>query len=96
MIQENLLGRYEYSGTTANGNRSDKYWHIIFDKTTRQYIAQWGRRSASAPQDTKVYSLPEARKKINEKINKGYNKVSGYQTTAGENSIHFILEDEAA
>jgi predicted DNA-binding WGR domain protein len=91
MISENNLGRYEYVG-----GGSDKYWHVIFDKTKREYVAQWGKRTASQPQGTKVYSESEVRKKINEKVKKGYRQVQGYNTSTGSNSIHFILEDEAA
>jgi hypothetical protein len=85
------LGRYEMVG-----GKHDKYWHIIFDKTKRQYTAQWGSRKATKPMGTKIYSEKEARKKIEEKMDKGYHKVKGYQETVGANAAHFIMSDEAA
>ncbi len=91
MIDETILGRYEcVSGT------SDKYWHVIFDRNNRQYIAQWGPRTSSKPQGTKVYTEKEVRTKLREKVNKGYSRKKGYQTSVGENSIHFITCEDAA
>lgn len=87
MISNNDLGRYEYEGGT-----SSKFWHVIFDMTTRRYLAQWGRIGRD-PQGQKEYSEAEVTKKIREKKKKGYQKVNGYQETAGENSLHFIMTD---
>ena len=92
MIDESLLGRYH---CTSNG--SNKYWHIIYDKTRKEYKAQWG--AIGARPQTKVYTQAEALKKIKEKRSprKGYYKVDGYQTVVGANSTHFILaEDDVA
>lgn len=92
MIDSTHLGRYELVD-----DKSNKYWHIILNKTTQEYVAQWGKITATSPQGTKVYTLKEAITKIREKIGKGYAKKMGYQETAGENSLHFIFEgDEAA
>ena len=88
MISESNLGRYEY-----RDNNSDKYWHIIYDRTKQVYLAQWGKRSNPSPQGQKEYSEAEVRKKVVEKQKKGYYKVNGYQTSAGANSLHFIMED---
>lgn len=40
MIQRDLLGRYEYIDPSIN---SKKYWHLVYNKDTRQYTAKWGR-----------------------------------------------------
>lgn len=81
------LGRYEFVG----GN-SAKYWHIVFDKTKRVYLAKWGKIGKS-PQGSKEYSREQAFKKIREKVNKGYGLVPGFEESVGENSVHFILEE---
>ena len=83
------LGRYEYVGGS-----SSKYWHIVFDKTKREYLAKWGR-IGKAPQGYKVYARHEVEKKIREKTKKGYYRVSGFEESVGENSVHFILEESA-
>jgi predicted DNA-binding WGR domain protein len=95
MIQ---CGRYEYRGTTNNGNPSRKFWHVIHDKTRGVYVAKWGAIGRGV-QGTKEYSRSEVTKKIREKTNKGYSYVEGYDESIGENSIHFIknfLADEVA
>lgn len=81
------MGRYEFVGGGSN-----KFWHIVYNKTTQEYVAKWGAITAKNFQ-SKVYTRKEAMKKINEKLNKGYRKVSGYEEEIGNNSTHFIMSD---
>jgi predicted DNA-binding WGR domain protein len=87
MIDASNLGRYEYIGGS-----SAKYWHVIFNKTDRTYLAQWGRIGRD-PQGEKEYTEDEVRKKVREKLKKGYSKAQGYQEESGANSLNFIMQD---
>lgn len=87
MISEDLLGRYEYH---CNEENSHKYWWLIYDKSTRTYIAAYGRVRAKA-QTTEYVGDAVAMKKVKEKIKKGYVKLEGYRTTEGSNAENFIL-----
>lgn len=84
-----LFGRYEFRG----GN-SKKFWHIVIDHTTQTCTAYWGR-IGNNPQ-SKTYTKTEAFIKIQEKINKGYIKVKGYEEEVGSTAINYILTDEVA
>lgn len=89
MSNYSMFGRYEY-----RGGSSKKFWHIVYDLSTETYTASWGR-IGNSPQ-SKVYTRAQALKKIQEKLNKGYVKVKGYDETVGNHSVHYILNDEAA
>ena len=90
MIDENLLGRYEFVGTTDKGNRSAKFWHIVYDKTEQNYIATYGSLNTSGRPHDYGHDPEKVRKVIRGKLNKGYRKVAGYNETTGANSLHFI------
>ena len=84
MITQEMLGKYKYVGGT-----SDKFWHIIHDRSRNVCVAKWGR-NGRPPQGTKEYSMEQARKKVREKIKKGYVKVDGSLEHIGSNAIAFI------
>ena len=42
MISQDLLGRYEFRGTTDKGNPSAKFWHVIFNRDSGLYCVAWG------------------------------------------------------
>jgi predicted DNA-binding WGR domain protein len=88
-MNNSMFGRYEYRGGGSN-----KFWHIVCDLSTQTCTASWGR-IGNSPQNKK-YSLAEGKKKIMEKIKKGYVKVKGYEETIGCTSLHYILTDEVA
>lgn len=67
------LGRYEYIG-----GGSEKFWHIVYDKTNDVYLAKWGR-IGNNPGGQATYDEKQASKKIAEKKRKGYVKVDGYE-----------------
>jgi predicted DNA-binding WGR domain protein len=97
MISESDLGRYEYH---SNEENSHKFWWLIYDKTTRTYIAAWGRVGAK-PQTKEYVGDSVAFKKVQEKLKKGYRRInnSKYATTQGSNAENFILsicEEEVA
>ena len=96
MIDSNLLGRYEYH----DGDNSKKYWWLVFDKDSRQYIAYWGRiKHRETPRATVYVGDDVATKKVKEKLKKGYMHRQGFDTEIGSNAGHFImsiLEKEAA
>lgn len=61
--------RFEFTSDS-----SSKFWQLT--KTPRQtYLAEWGR-IGNPPQAQKEYDEHEARKKIAEKIGKGYQQVT--------------------
>ena len=74
MLPKDMLGRYEYSDGSSN-----KFWQILPDGHG-MYAATWGR-IGTAGQGPKLYDEGEAYTKINEKISKGYSKVSGIEQT---------------
>jgi len=89
MISESLLGRYEYVNPSEN---SQKYWWLMYDIDTRQYVAFWGRiKGHETPRETVYVGDDTAMKKIKEKIKKGYSRREGYKTVEGCNARHFIL-----
>lgn len=90
MLSEQILGRYEFIGTTNNGNPSSKFWHIVFNKSTLEYIATYGRIGTAGTPHNYSGDYAKVQKLIKQKINKGYNKVQGYNETIGSNSVHFI------
>ena len=60
-----MYGRYEYKD-----DRSDKFWSIK-QLPNGNALAEWGKNGYS-PQGSKEYQQHEVRKKLNEKIAKGY------------------------
>jgi len=88
MIPRELLGRYHCIDPSKNHR---KFWHIVFDRSTQTYIATWGRIGNSSPAP-KEYTEAQVRKKVREKIKKGYYKADGYTEVIGSQSIHFIKE----
>ena len=88
MLGKETLGRYENVGGGSN-----KYWHVVYNKTTQCYVAQWGRIEKRQPQGQKEYSEKEVIKKVREKLKKGYSSVKG-NCYVGNSSIHFITSDD--
>ena len=85
MITKSFLGRYEYTNYAENSN---KFWHIIFNTSTNEYIVHYGRIGKTGTMI--IYPENVAQRKIKEKINKGYVKKEGYQEMVGTQSIDFI------
>jgi len=85
MIHDQELGRYEFIDMSIN---SCKFYHIIHDLSRNVYIAKWGR-IGNAPQ-SKEYTESQARKKISEKIKKGYVHKEGYPAVRGSAAVNFI------
>lgn len=52
---------------------SDKFWQLT-KLRNEMYLAEWGR-NGSPPQGQKEYTEHEARKKLAEKIGKGYQQI---------------------
>lgn len=70
---------------------SHKFWYLISNGSSG-YTANWGRIGAT-PQTTD-YSVEQARKKFNEKIAKGYQRVgSNLQQAATERMMARKKED---
>ena len=91
MVNTKLLGRYEFYGTTDAGNPSEKYWHIVFDKSRQVYIATYAGIGKTGQEHEYPNDQGKIEKLIRSKVKKGYNKVDGYNETTGANSIHFIM-----
>lgn len=86
MIPKEYLGRYHYVNPSENSN---KFWHIVLDMSTQEYVCTWGRIGNNAPPPV-IYDEKKAWTKIREKIKKGYFKQTGYMETTGTQSVHFI------
>jgi len=83
MLPDDILGRYEFHSDTTN---SHKFWHVYYDERTRSYTCEWGRCGRVAQKRKPGMTEAEARKKISEKVNKGYQHTgSGIRSTASRN-----------
>lgn len=76
------------------GGSSSKFWQLT--KTSNDsYLAEWGR-IGSSPQASKVYSEHEARKKIAEKIGKGYQQVETRKMPAEQIAAKIRMDKKRA
>ena len=91
MVNANILGRYEFYGSTDKGNSSRKFWHIVYDKTNQNYIATYARIGATGTEHIYPADDGKIEKLVRSKVKKGYSKVDGYNETTGANSLHFIM-----
>ena len=71
--------------------RHAKFWHVIFNETTRMYMVAWGPIRSGKAGD-KEYTEKQITTKIREKRRKGYTKVDGYDETIGQTSVHYITQ----
>ena len=87
MINEYDLGRYE---CTEEGH--NKYWHIIFERSTQQYVAYWGRIGTKG--QSIVYDEKKAKQRIKEKVKKGYVRKDRFETSVGSQALNYFLNED--
>jgi len=74
MLPDDILGRYEFHSEVSN---SHKFWHVYYDENRGSYTCEWGRVGYAAQKKKNDMTEAQARKKISEKINKGYQHTGG-------------------
>jgi len=73
MISPHMLGRYEFHSQSTD---SHKFYHVYFDHMTGTYTCEHGRCGRTSMKIMRGIPEEKALKKIVEKINKGYEKVT--------------------
>ena len=92
MLPDDILGRYEFHSEVSN---SHKFWHVYYDENSGSYTCEWGRCGRAAQKKKHGMTEAQARKKISEKINKGYQHTGGGITsTRPRQSGTFTPSDE--
>ena len=95
MLDVNILGRYEFVGPNPKNKsgQSNKFWHIVFDKSKRQYLSCHGEIGTNGGSPT-WRDETKALATIKSKIKKCYKRIEGTTTSVGSNAIHFIMGDD--